>query len=193
MTSFIANPAGPIPEAVRDASSAVAPGWEVVREGVRIIALRALGNASLAEDIAQESVARAIAALDSNRADSIGDVGAFVYGIARHLIADVHRGSGRSVSIDSVAAPPAPHVDALNAVIADEDAARVRVAVSQLPAGDRDLLRLYFVEGLQADEIAKRLREPMVNVRKRKSRALERLRRIFLGCHAEAPSPTRKA
>ena len=193
MKSFIANRAVRGAEiGSRVASNGSAPDWEVLGEGVRIIAVRALGDSVKAEDVAQESIARALASFASGRAEAIEDPAAFVYGIARHIITDVHRASGRIVSIDFVDEPPAPHIDALDGVIAEEDAVRVRAAVTELPTADRDLLRLYFVDGLRAEEIATRLREPIVNVRKRKSRALERLRRIFLGCHAEPSSPTGK-
>jgi RNA polymerase sigma-70 factor (ECF subfamily) len=151
----------------------------VYAAGIRLLALRALGDASLADDIAQEAVTRAIAAIASGRGDSIADVGGFVYGIARHLIADVHRARGRTVELDAVPEPPAPAVNALDAAIAEEDRRRVRAALDELPPADRDLLRCFFLEGLRAEEVGERLGETPVNIRKRKSRALERLRRLF--------------
>jgi RNA polymerase sigma factor (sigma-70 family) len=160
--------------------------WGVYAEGVRIIALRALGDAALADDVAQEAVTRAIAAVAEGR--DVDDLGAFVYGIARHLIADAHRGRARTVPLGAVPEPPAPQTDALDAAIAAEDAGRVRAAIAQLPEGERELLYLYFVEGLHADDIARRLRESPVTIRKRKSRALERLRQVFAGHDSRRPT-----
>ena len=46
-------------------------------------------------------------------------------------------------------------------------------------AADRDLLGLCYFEGLTAVEIADRLGEPPERIRKRKSRAVERLRQAL--------------
>lgn len=153
--------------------------WGLFADGVRLIALRALGDPELADDVAQEAVTRAIASLASERDTPIADLGGFVYGIARHLIADVHRARGRTLPVDSIPEPVEPSPGALDATIAHEDRERVRLALAELETPDRDLLRLYFVDGLDADAIGKRLGETAVNIRKRKSRALERLRRLF--------------
>lgn len=159
-------------------------------DGVRLIALRALGERSLADDIAQEAVARAIAVLAEGRGETIGDLRAFIYGIARHLIADAHRARDRTVALDGVAEPPEPRLDALETTIADEERRQVRAALKELPPRDRNILRLCFFEGLDAVAIAARLRESVVTIRKRKSRALERLRRAFFNGHEPPPGPT---
>lgn len=157
------------------------PNWGVYAEGVRLIALRALGDPAQAADVAQEAITRAIASLADGRPDPIRDVGGFVYGIARHIIADLHRSQSRNVPIDETPEVPTAHPDALESAIAEEDRQRVRSALQELPASDRDLLHDFFVDGLTADVIAARLGETPVNIRKRKSRALERLRRVFGG------------
>ena len=171
------------------ASPVSEPAWGLYADGVRLIALRALGDTSLADDIAQEAITRAIASLAADRGKPIADLGGFVYGIARHLITDVHRARGRTVSVDSVPEPTAPLPGALDLAIEEEDRHRLRSALSELDATDRNLLRLFFVDGLGAEEIGRQLNEPPVNIRKRKSRALARLRRVFER-HETHPEPT---
>ena len=166
------------------------PPWHVYVEGVRLIALRRLGDASLADDVAQEAITRAIASLAAGRSEPIGDLGAFVYGIARHLITDLHRGGGRTVPLDSVAEPLEPRADALDQAIASEERHQVHEALAQLDPADRQLLTQFFVEGLDADAIATRLGSTAVNIRKRKSRLLERLRRLVRGSHENGSGST---
>lgn len=166
------------------------PPWHVYAEGVRLIALRRLGDASLADDVAQEAITRAISSLVDGRSEPISDLGAFVYGIARHLIADLHRGGGRTVPLESVAEPLEPRASALDTAIAAEERQQVNDALQRLDAADRDLLTQFFIEGRDADDIARRLGSTAVNIRKRKSRLLQRLRRLVKGGHESDPSPT---
>jgi RNA polymerase sigma factor (sigma-70 family) len=65
-------------------------------------------------------------------------------------------------------------------LITGEERDRVRQALTQLSATDRDILHLSFFEALTPVEIADRLGEPALRIRKRKSRALRRLRQAFL-------------
>jgi RNA polymerase sigma factor (sigma-70 family) len=69
----------------------------------------------------------------------------------------------------------------LDALISAAETDRVRVALGALSPADQHLLRLCFHEDRTPAEVAAMLREPADRVRKRKSRALERLRRAFLG------------
>jgi len=126
------------------------------------------------------------------------DIGAFVRGIARHVIADIQRGRRRSAPLQAV--PETEHGtgrdDPLTALVTAEERDRVRLALTQLSAGDRDILHLSFFEGLTPVEIAERLGEPALRIRKRKSRALRRLREAFLRgagpCHDSGSSQTGK-
>ncbi|MCB9525333.1 MAG: sigma-70 family RNA polymerase sigma factor [Myxococcales bacterium] len=54
--------------------------------------------------------------------------------------------------------------------------ARVRAVVAELPPSDQLLVRLFFVEGLNASEVAEALGKGKSAVRMRKMRLLERLR-----------------
>ena len=57
----------------------------------------------------------------------------------------------------------------------------MRRALEQLSPGDRELLRQIYAEGESLEAIAENLGIENAAVRQRKSRALERLRQIFVG------------
>jgi RNA polymerase sigma-70 factor, ECF subfamily len=159
------------------------------------MALRSLGSVPAAEEAAQETLARAVEALQSGQLRDPERVAAFVSGIARHVIADACRARKRDVPLEGLpeAAAVAGTGDALAALISTAEQGAVRTALARLSAGDRELLRLAFFEGLEPAEIAARLGEPAERIRKRKSRALERLRAAFLGAtggHEPEGSPT---
>ncbi len=62
---------------------------------------------------------------------------------------------------------------------AAEDAERLRAAVRTLPEIDRLYVRLFFVEGLNASEVARTLGKGTSAVRMRKMRILERLKKTL--------------
>lgn len=160
---------------------------EGLRAGVRIMALRALGDLEAADEAVQETLARAIAALRDGRLRDRAKLGAFVAGIARHVIADVFRARQRTLPIEALPlnVAVAKASDPLARIISDEERRRLEVALAQLSLRDRDILRMCFFEGLSPAEVAARLGESAERIRKRKSRALERLRRAFLDARQE--------
>jgi RNA polymerase sigma-70 factor (ECF subfamily) len=165
----------------------VAPGSkpeldvEQLRLGLRIMALHALGDPEAAEEAVQETLVRALEALRDGRPRDPKKLGAFVRGIARHVIADAHNARSRSAPLDAVPETERGTVndDPLSALITEEERDRVRRALAQLSAADRDILHLSFFEGMTPVDIAERLGEPALRIRKRKSRALRRLRDAF--------------
>lgn len=147
--------------------------------GLRVLALRQLGNAATAEDVAQEAIVRALGAIANGQLREPHKVAAFVAGIARHIITD-HIRAKRHVEVDVFAIElPSAHPDALAELISSEERAQLRHMLARLSTADQELLRLTYEEGLSAAEVAERLQETPVVVRKRKSRALERLRANF--------------
>lgn len=68
-----------------------------------------------------------------------------------------------------------------------EDAARVRAAVHGLNPTEQLFIRLFFVEGLNASEVARTLGKGASAVRMRKMRILEKLRRV-LAIEDDAPA-----
>ncbi len=156
-----------------------AEALETCRAGVRLMALRTLGDADLAEEVAQESITRVFTAFRSGE-QRIEHLGAFVHGIARHVIADALRAQKRLDGPEIIDFTPSPAPDPLAALISTEERSFLRSALSQLSRPDRRMLRLSFLDGLTPAEVGRRMGEPSLRIRKRKSRALERLRRIFL-------------
>ena len=154
---------------------------ERLRPGLQILALRSLGSMAAAEEAAQETLTRALVALQNGQPRDLDKIPAFVSGIARHVIADACRARTKEVPLDAMPEPAAAPVDALAALISTAEQEAVHAALAQLSSAERELLRLAFFEGLTPGDIAARLGQPAERIRKRKSRALERLRAAFLG------------
>ena len=165
---------------------------ERLRAGLQLMAVHRLGSADAAEEAVQETLSRAVVALANGQPAEAGRFGAFVTGIARHVIIDILRARGRLLSLDAVAnhqhQQAAP--DALDGLVSAGERTRVRVALDGLASTDRELLRLCYFEGLTPTEVAGRLGEPAERVRKRKSRALARLRAAFQGRNSGHDSGT---
>lgn len=165
-----------------------------LRSGIRIMALSALSDAEAAEEVAQESLARVVSAIREGRLRDPRNLGAFSRAIARHVIVDTLRARRRVTEL----APDhesASEEDSLAALVSAEQAERVRAALQRLPRSDRELLRLSFFETMTPQELADRMGEPSARIRKRKERAIGRLRIAFLEAtgHAPEPPPTQLA
>jgi RNA polymerase sigma-70 factor (ECF subfamily) len=163
--------------------------------GLELIARRALSDPDDARDAVQETLARAFAAVRDERVPPDVPLAAFVHGIAKHVIADVLRRRARDGAADpAVERLAAPSPSPLEALIDREERERVRRALGRLPRSDRDLLHRCFVAGERVVDIAARTGEPAERVRKRKSRALERLRDLLAepgaARHGSSPGPT---
>lgn len=153
-----------------------------------------LRDTDLAEEVAQETLVRLVHALREGRLQDPAHLGAFTRAIARHVIVDTLRTRQRVTTHGPEHESPTEE-DPLAALVSAEQATHVREALERLSPGDRELLRLCYFEGLTPQELASRLGEPSTRIRKRKERALDRLRRAFLRApgHAEEPPPTQLA
>jgi RNA polymerase sigma-70 factor (ECF subfamily) len=162
--------------------------------GLDIIAARALCDADDARDAVQETLSRAVTAVREGRLPAGVALEAFVYGIARHVIADVHRRRGREAAAPvDPGSLHAPEPSPLDVLIVREERERMARALAALSQSDRDLLERCFVRGERVAAIAEDLGEPADRVRKRKSRALARLRQDLRGDrpgHEAATRPT---
>jgi RNA polymerase sigma-70 factor (ECF subfamily) len=154
---------------------------EALRSGLQIMALRALGDREAADEAAQETLVRAFQALNAGRLDDCRNLGAFVRGIARNVIVDAQRRLARHVALEVVPSSEtrADLEDPLGSLISEEETSRLRQSLAQLSPEDRDILHLSFFEGMSPSEIAASRGEPAYRIRKRKSRALRRLRTAF--------------
>lgn len=153
---------------------------ETLSRGLEIVAVRRLSDAEEAREAVQETLARTWEAIRQGRVPADTPVSAFAYGVHSHVIADLlrdrYRGGASGPRPDLL---PAPDPSPLERLVSVEEQRRVAKAVARLSAGDRRLLRSCFVEGRKLVEIAREKGVPSARIRKRKSRALERLRRIL--------------
>ena len=152
----------------------------LLRNGLRIMALRALGDGDAAEDVVQEVLLRALRAVTPEIAADQERLGAFVGGIARHVIADARRAAARTAGHGAAMHRLAAERDPLGELLVEEERRRIREAMERLSSADLGVVRASFYEGLTPAEIAERLNEPVERIRKRKSRALARLRALLL-------------
>jgi RNA polymerase sigma factor (sigma-70 family) len=146
-------------------------------EGLEIVAIRRLGNRDDARDAAQETIARLMERLRTGRLRSEAELVPIAWGIARHVITDILRERGRAPASLIEIAADAP--GALELLASDEDVRVVRHALEQLAPADRSLLHRCFVDGEKIGAVAAALGEPAERVRKRKSRALQRLAAVL--------------
>jgi len=170
--------------------------WDRLRAGIRIMAMVALRDAESAEEVAQESVVRIHQALREGRLRDPQRLGAFARAIAHHVIIDVLRAQRRLVRLERPETElPAPGPDPLAALTSAEQTARIAAALERLSAADQEILRLSFIEGRTPQDVARELRQPGARVRKRKERALARLRSLLVDPrgHESVTSATRLA
>ena len=137
-------------------------------------ALACTRSGALAEDIVSDTMVTALEQLD--RFDPArGSVGNWLFGIARHRIADEQRLRARLRRALS-RHPPEQAEDVALVVIRDEQAARVDAAIGRLRAADREVLALRYGAELSAAEIGAVLGIADGTARVRQHRALRRLK-----------------
>jgi RNA polymerase sigma factor (sigma-70 family) len=142
---------------------------------LELIAVRMLGDQDAARDAVQETFVRLLAADRANRIPEAVPLGAFAYGVLRHVVCDLQRAAARE-RVGAVPERPAAATNPLDQLISDEEAAAVRAALQRIPAADRSLLERSFIDGVRVSVIAREAGEPEPRVRVRKLRALRRLR-----------------
>jgi len=135
-----------------------------------------------ADDLVQDCYLRALRAWD--QFNGSGSRQAWLFAIARRAYVDWLRDrkrKGRTVSIDSVDHPVAPHEHA----VAD-DLEIVWQAIEQLEPEHREVVHLRFAGQLSYAEIAQTLQLPIGTVRSRLHRALNAIRRQTRGYEDDA-------
>jgi RNA polymerase sigma factor (sigma-70 family) len=157
----------------REAESRIA---EAFYERALIMVRARTRRAQTAPDLAQEAWLGVIRALREGRVEDPSNLGAFIHGVTRNVVNNwFRRGMSRDEPLDAieVAAP---------ATLEFERAARkrlVRRALESVREPERSILHMAFVLGLEAPEIAARLKLSADAVRQRKSRALHELRDVL--------------
>jgi len=161
-------------------------------ERVRLFATRQLRDRSEAEDVAQETMRIVLEALSRGTILNLDALSGFVFQTARHLCLKRMRSQRRGeAALAKVATSDIdPAADALASLIDDETLQRVRSTIAALPDADRILLQLFYVEGLGAEEVGRRLSITASAARVRKHRLIARLSSIERGGNAEGEPGT---
>jgi RNA polymerase sigma factor (sigma-70 family) len=155
---------------------------EQYRSPVLYFVLRRVRDRSTAEEITQETLLILLQALRENRLREEDKIGAYIFGIAKNLILKNYRMHVRE------AEPPDPDSEKSGWVhhpeaefFLEEERRGVRRALALLSDQDREILRYSFAEKTEGlEDVASELGIPYAAARKRKSRALERLRKILV-------------
>ena len=202
LSGELSTPLGPMlffeksPEDEARPESDIGAGWEDTDperlaeeltnrfwERLRLFAARRVRDVALAEDVAQEAIQTTLQALRQGRIRERKALPAFLFQTARHVCLHRVRSAGREeramAAFASGSGEAATSGDALSDLIASERVQKVRVALDELPAGDRDLLRAAFVESEDSDSIARRLGTTVAALRVRKHRALRKLAAVL--------------
>lgn len=135
------------------------------------VAMSTLAKRELADEVVQTTMLKAWRAAPSF--DSSRDLAPWLYAIARRVAIDVYRRERRAaipeeLSDDQVAVVPLSFERTW-------EAWEVRSALEQLPAEERDVVRLAHYDGMTHGEIAERLGVPIGTVKSRSHRAHRRL------------------
>lgn len=145
-----------------------------------IFAARRLRDRSAGEDVAQETLRRVIEALRDNKIERLEALPAFVFQTARNICLHYGRSAKREESAltrfrGGLRTTSSEEEDPLVALVDASRRAEVQRALDHLDAGDRELLRLLYIDALSTTEIAGRLGIDAGTLRVRKHRALKRL------------------
>jgi len=132
--------------------------------------LSARARPELVEEVTQETMIAVICAVREGKLRESSSLGAFVYGVARLQLADAVRRHAREVGerLPDNYDHAAPHIER-------ELLTAARSEIAALNEADRRIVYLTLIQGLRAAEIAQELGMSPEQVRKRKSRALQRI------------------
>ncbi|MGI8497401.1 MAG: RNA polymerase sigma factor [Gemmatimonadaceae bacterium] len=158
---------------------------ETFWDRLRLFATRRLGDARLAEDVAQETLHRVIHSIRSGALRTPEALPAFVFATARHICQHRERSVQREerallrFGSDSRSASSPP--DPLAELLGLERREMVRRALGRLSEPDRRLLRALFFEQREPADVARELGSTPGALRVRKHRALQRLAELIAG------------
>lgn len=157
-----------------------------LREQLRALALAGGASPAAADDVAQESLARTLAARERISAETIEP---YAMATARNLLTDVHRQTALALRhrhrlVDRVEAP-----DPADQLVAEEDGAAVRTALEALDKPDRDLL-ISHEEGASASALASEGGSTPAAIAQRLHRIRARMRLDYLLALRRVQLPT---
>ncbi len=137
---------------------------------------RRLPHREDARDAVSDALARAVAGID-RLPDEVSPT-AWLFGILRHVVLDVHRRRYRRRQRPAVA-DPAEGQDPAEDLERHDEYDLLRRAFRSLRPKEQDLLELRVVAGLSAEEVGRVLQMRPGAVRMAQNRALDRLRRAL--------------
>jgi RNA polymerase sigma factor (sigma-70 family) len=139
------------------------------------IAVRALGDRGLAEEVTQQVFVKAWRAASS--VDDSRELGPWLIAIARRTAIDVYRRESlrAGAPLDAVAPDDPAMVTSPESVESMYETWEVRQAVLDLPDDERDIVRLQHFEGMTHGQIADQLGVAVGTVKSRSFRAHRRL------------------
>lgn len=137
-------------------------------------------SGTTADDVAQEVCMAVLTALPTFRQEGRPFV-AFVYGIAAHKVADVHRAAARSRALPVADLPDAPTRERgpEQHALAGTTSDLMDGLLANLPDSQQEIVRLRIVVGFSADETAAALGMTAGAVRVAQHRALNKLRSLL--------------
>lgn len=137
-----------------------------------------VGDAATAEDLTSEVFVHLVDSIEHFTCQD-RPLLAWLYTIARNLVTDHHRSTGRAtmVPLDERLVADVPDLeDAAGHALAQQ---RLAAAVDQLTEDQRWVILLKFFEGLDNETVARLLRKPYGAVKSLQHRGLAALRRIL--------------
>jgi RNA polymerase sigma-70 factor (ECF subfamily) len=149
------------------------------------MALNALGEAAMAEEVAQDVFLRIWQKAGTYRSEQ-GKVMTWIASIARYRAIDVIRRQnvrleGNRVAWASEETFDLPHPSNVeDEVESSQRGQRVRVAMARLPEAQQQVLAYAYFQGYSHSEIAEILNEPLGTVKTRIRLAMEKLRQVLI-------------
>lgn len=148
-----------------------------VRKIYRFVLLK-VKSAEIAEDLTSEVFMRGWESFKGQRPDKIENIQAFLYQIARNLLADHYRQETKAQFVSMEYAPPlSDHkqdLEEMSYLMSDLD--RVKAALANLNEDYREVIVWYYLDELKVAEIAKMLDKSEPAVRVLIHRALQALK-----------------
>ena len=133
-----------------------------------------VGEVRQTEDLTAQVFLEALESLPRYRHN--GYFAAWLFGIARHKVADHYRSQRAELPIDITNGESYEKGDPLSTLIQTEETQRLSKLIHQLDEQDQELLRLRFVAELNFGEIARLINSNMEATKKRFYRLLAHLR-----------------
>lgn len=137
---------------------------------------RRVRNDALADDLLQQTFLRIHARIETLRDEA--HVNAWVYQIARNVIADYFRARPDSIELDS----ETPSIESETDDLAAQLAPSIRNFVAALPPTYREAFILTELEGVSQVELARRLGISVSGAKSRVQRARAQVKQMLLDC-----------